>query len=119
MTMKTTQFIPFLVLAGTSALAQDAAADAVGAGVGLLIGLTIMIVVGAVVGWLAGLIVKGSGYGFWGDVLIGIGGSILAGFLFPLIGYEVGTSILASIIPAVIGAAILLLIIRTIRRKSG
>ena len=36
-----------------------------------------MIVVGAVVGWLAGLIVKGSGYGFWGDVLIGIGGSIL------------------------------------------
>ena len=119
MIMKKSPFFAFLVLAGAPALAQDAAAEAVGAGVGLLIGLTIMIVVGAVVGWLAGLIVKGSGYGFWGDVLIGIGGSILAGFLFPLIGYEVGTSILASIIPAVIGAAILLLIIRTIRRKSG
>ena len=90
-----------------------------GAGVGLLIGLAIMIVVGAVVGWLAGLIVKGSGYGFWGDVLIGIGGSILAGSIFPLVGFEVGTSILASIIPAVIGAAILLLIIRTLRGKSS
>lgn len=117
--MNKTYLSPSLVLIGAPAFAQDAAAEAVGAGVGLLIGLTIMIVVGAVVGWLAGLIVKGSGYGFWGDVLIGIGGSILAGFLFPLIGYEVGTSILASIIPAVIGAAILLLIIRTIRRKSG
>ncbi|AXI44478.1 GlsB/YeaQ/YmgE family stress response membrane protein [Sulfitobacter sp. SK011] len=107
------------MLAATPTVAQDNAARAVGAGVGLLIGLAIMILVGAVVGWLAGLIVKGSGYGFWGDVLIGIGGSILAGFIFPLVGFEVGTSILASIIPAVIGAAILLLIIRTIRRKSG
>jgi uncharacterized membrane protein YeaQ/YmgE (transglycosylase-associated protein family) len=119
MTMKKVQLIPYLMLAATPAVAQDNAATAVGAGVGLLIGLAIMIVVGAVVGWLAGLIVKGSGYGFWGDVLIGIGGSILAGFIFPLVGFEVGTSILASIIPAVIGAAILILIIRTIRRKSG
>ena len=119
MIMKKSPFFAFLVLAGAPALAQDAAAEAVGAGVGLLIGLTIMIVVGAVVGWLAGLIVKGSGYGFWGDVLIGIGGSILAGFIFPLIGFEVGTSILASIIPAVIGAAILLLIIRTLSGKSS
>jgi uncharacterized membrane protein YeaQ/YmgE (transglycosylase-associated protein family) len=117
--MKKSPFFSFVMLAGTPVLAQDAAAEAIGAGVGLLIGLAIMIVVGALVGWLAGLIVKGSGYGFWGDVLIGIGGSILAGFLFPLIGFEVGTSILASIIPAVIGAAILLLIIRTVRGKSG
>ena len=119
MTMNKTQLIPFAILAGTPALAQDAAAEALGAGVGLLIGLVIMIVVGAVVGWLAGLIVKGSGYGFWGDVMIGIGGSILAAFIFPLVGFEVGTSILASIIPAVIGAAILLLIIRTLRGKSS
>jgi len=117
--MKTSHLIPSLLLAGTPALAQNTAAEAVGAGVGLLIGLVIMIVVGAAVGWLAGLIVGGSGFGFWGDVLIGIGGSILAGFIFPLVGYEVGTSNLASIIPAVIGAAILLLIIRAIRRKSS
>ena len=117
--MNKTQLIPVMMLAATPAVAQDNAPTAVGAGVGLLIGLAIMILVGAVVGWLAGLIVKGSGYGFWGDVLIGIGGSILAGFIFPLVGFEVGTSILRSIIPAVIGAAILLLIIRAIRRKSG
>ncbi|MGA9252109.1 MAG: GlsB/YeaQ/YmgE family stress response membrane protein [Roseobacter sp.] len=109
----------FVALAGSPAFAQDNIPPAVGAGLGLLIGLVIMIVVGAIVGWLASLIVKGGGYGFWGDVLIGIGGSILAGFLFPLIGFEVGTSILASIIPAVIGAAILLLIIRLIRRGAG
>jgi uncharacterized membrane protein YeaQ/YmgE (transglycosylase-associated protein family) len=91
----------------------------VGGGIGLLIALVIMIVVGAIVGWLASLIVGGSGYGFWGDVLIGIGGSILASFLFPLLGVETGTSILTAFIPAVIGAAILLLIIRLVRRGAG
>ena len=114
--MNKTHLTLFLMLAGAPALAQESAAQAMGAGVGLLIALAIMILVGALVGWLASLIVKGSEFGFWGDVLIGIGGSILAGFIFPLFGFEVGTSILATIIPAVIGAAVLLLIIRMIRR---
>lgn len=112
--------ISFLaVLSARPAFAQEATAEAVGAGIGLVIGLVIMIVVGALVGWLAGLIVKGSGLGFWGDVVVGIAGSVLASFLFPLLGVETGTSILTAFIPAVIGAALLLLIIRMIRRPSA
>ena len=118
MVRKASPFVPLITLAGTSVSAQDAASVAVGASVGLLIALVIMILVGALVGWLAGLIVKGSGLGFWDDVLIGIAGSILAGFLFPLVGYDIGESILGSIIPAVIGASILLFIIRAIRRSA-
>jgi uncharacterized membrane protein YeaQ/YmgE (transglycosylase-associated protein family) len=117
--MNTTRLSILLSLAAGPALAQEGAAEAVGTGLGLVIGLLIMIVVGAIVGWLASLIVKGSGSGFWGDVLVGIGGSVLAGFLFPLLGIETGTSILTAFIPAVIGAAILLLIVRVIRRGAG
>ena len=104
------------MLAASPALAQENAAEAVGAGIGLIIGLVIMIVVGAVVGWLASLIVKGGGSGFWTDVLIGIGGSILAGFLLPVLGLNFGSGIVGAFVPAIIGAVILLLIVRVVRR---
>jgi uncharacterized membrane protein YeaQ/YmgE (transglycosylase-associated protein family) len=114
--MRQLQYSLLGVLAARSALAQDNASQAVGTGLGVLVGLVIMIVVGAIVGWLASLIVKGSGSGFWSDVLIGIGGSILAGFLLPLVGLNFGAGIVGALVPAVIGAVILLLILRLIRR---
>ena len=105
-------------IAATPALSQDATAQAVGGAVGGLIGLLIVIVIGAVVGWLAGLIVKGGGSGFFGNVLIGIGGSILAGYVFPLIGISLGGA-LGSFIAAVIGAVILILIVGMIRKAAN
>lgn len=78
-----------------------------------------MIVVGAVVGWLASLIVKGGGSGFWGDVLVGIGGSILAGYLLPALGLDMGSGAVGAFVPALIGAVLLLLIVRLIRRVAG
>ncbi|MBF9030571.1 GlsB/YeaQ/YmgE family stress response membrane protein [Rhodobacterales bacterium HKCCE3408] len=99
----------------TAAFSQDAA-QAVGAGVGLVIGLLIAIVVGAVVGWIASLIVGGSGGSFWVDVLVGIGGSLIASYLFPAIGIPLGGGAIGAFIAAVIGAVILLLIIRLVRR---
>ena len=45
--------------------------EAVGSGMGILIAVLIMVVMGGIIGWLAGLIVKGSGYGLLGDVIIG------------------------------------------------
>ena len=47
-------------------------------------------VVGAIVGWNASLIVKGDGSGFLGNVLYGVGGSILAGYVLPLLGVRRG-----------------------------
>lgn len=100
------------------AFAQDETAELVGGAVGGLIGLLLVIIIGAIVGWLASLIVKGSGSGFWADVLIGIGGSILAGYVLPAIGISLG-GVVGSFIAAVIGAVLLILIVRMIRKAAN
>ncbi len=78
--------------------------------------LIILLLVGAVAGWLAGVIVKGFGFGLVGNIIVGIVGAILAGFILPKIGISIGGGILGSIINATIGAVILLFIIRLIKR---
>lgn len=95
--------------------AQEAAAQAIGAGVGLIIVLSIAIVIGGVVGWLASLLVKGSGSGFWGDVMIGIGGSLLASILLRVTGAQVSNGIV-GLVAMFLGAVLLLLIVKFIRK---
>ncbi len=73
------------------------------------------ILIGLIAGWLAGQIMKGSGYGIVGDIVIGIVGSFIGGFLFRLLGITAyGT--LGSIIMAVIGAIVLIAILRALKR---
>lgn len=79
-------------------------------------GLLVFLIVGAVAGWLAGVVVKGGGFGLLGDIVVGIVGAYVAGWLFPRIGVHLGTGIAAEIVAAAIGAVILLLVIRLIRR---
>ncbi|MEQ8298437.1 MAG: GlsB/YeaQ/YmgE family stress response membrane protein [Nitratireductor sp.] len=79
--------------------------------------LIVFIIIGAIAGWLAGLIVKGFGFGLLGNIVVGIVGAFIAGFLFPAIGISLGGGILAAIIHATIGAVILLVIIKLV--KSG
>jgi len=116
--MKRNGLLPVLLAAGGPALAQDGSAEAVGAAMGGIIGLLIVIVVGAVVGWLASLIVKGSGSGLLMDVIFGIGGSFLAGYLLPMLGVSLGGAV-HNFNTAVIGAIVLILIFRLIRRAGG
>lgn len=78
--------------------------------------LIILLIVGAVAGWLAGLIVKGYGFGLLGNIVVGIVGAFLASFLLPRIGIVIGGGILGSIIHATIGAVILLVLLGLIRR---
>jgi uncharacterized membrane protein YeaQ/YmgE (transglycosylase-associated protein family) len=78
--------------------------------------ILIVLLVGAIAGWLAGLIVRGAGFGLIGDIIIGIVGALVAHWLFPKIGIRLGAGILRSILDATVGAVILLLIIRLIRR---
>lgn len=99
----------------TPAFAQSTP-ETVGAGMGVVAGLLIAIVVGAVVGWVASLIVKGAGSGFLTDVLVGIGGSIIASYLFPAIGVPIGGGFAGAFIAALIGAVLLLVIIKLIRK---
>ncbi len=79
--------------------------------------LVIWLVIGGVAGWLAGVIVKGYGYGLLGNIAIGILGSIIGGWLFG--GYFVGSvgGIPGAILGATIGAVILLFALRIIRRE--
>ncbi|QGZ96666.1 GlsB/YeaQ/YmgE family stress response membrane protein [Terricaulis silvestris] len=78
--------------------------------------LIIWIIVGAVAGWLAGLVVRGFGFGLLGNIIVGILGAILGGWLFGAIGFAFMPGIINTIITAFIGAVILLLIVRVIKR---
>ena len=74
------------------------------------------ILVGLIAGWLAGMIVKGGGYGLVGDIVVGILGALLGGFLFGSLGGAVGDGLLGSIVVATLGAIILIVILRLIKR---
>ena len=78
--------------------------------------LLIILLIGAMAGWLAGLVVQGTGFGLVGDILIGIVGALIASFLFPRLGIHLGTGMAAAIIAATLGAIILLVIVRLIKR---
>jgi uncharacterized membrane protein YeaQ/YmgE (transglycosylase-associated protein family) len=78
--------------------------------------LIVFVVVGAIAGWLAGLIVKGRGFGLAGNIVVGIVGAFLAGWLLPRLGIAIGGGIVAAIVNALIGALILLALIGLIRR---
>ena len=77
--------------------------------------IVIFLLIGAVAGWLAGVVVKGGGFGLLGDIVVGILGAFVAGLLLPRFGFGL-TGIVGAIIYAAIGAIILLLVIRLIKR---
>lgn len=74
------------------------------------------LVVGVVAGWLAGVLVKGGGFGVIGDLVVGVIGAFLGGWLFTAFGASAGGGLLGSIVVATIGAVVLLLIVRLIKR---
>ena len=87
------------------------------AGMSTLSAIIVMLIIGAIAGWLAGVIMKGGGYGLVGDIVIGILGAFVGGWLFRQLGWSTPFGGLAgTIFVAFIGAVVLLLILRLIRR---
>jgi uncharacterized membrane protein YeaQ/YmgE (transglycosylase-associated protein family) len=80
--------------------------------------LLIVILVGLVAGWLAGQIVRGTGFGLIGDLIVGIVGAFIGGWLLPQLGIVLGAGVVAAIINATIGAVVLLAIISLVRGGS-
>ncbi|MCB1450039.1 MAG: GlsB/YeaQ/YmgE family stress response membrane protein [Nitratireductor sp.] len=78
--------------------------------------LVIFLVIGAVAGWLAGLLVKGFGFGLVGNIVVGIVGAFIAGWLLPRVGLFIGGGIVGAIINATIGAVILLVLLKLVKR---
>ena len=69
-----------------------------------------------IAGWLAGLIVRGFGFGLIGNIVVGIIGALVAGYLFPRLGIGLPAGMIGEILSAAVGAVIVLVIIGLIRR---
>jgi uncharacterized membrane protein YeaQ/YmgE (transglycosylase-associated protein family) len=80
--------------------------------------LLIWLFIGAVAGWLAGVIVKGDGFGLVGNVIVGIIGSFIGGWLFNYFHIATGGGIFGAIIGATVGAVVLLFLLRLVRRTA-
>ena len=80
--------------------------------------ILVFLVVGAIAGWLAGLIVKGFGFGLIGNIIVGVVGAFVAGLVLPAVGIAIGGGILGAIINATIGAVILLFVIGLVRKAA-
>ena len=80
--------------------------------------ILVWLFIGAVAGWLAGVVVKGYGFGLLGNIVVGIVGAALGGWLFGIMGIA-ATGIIGAVIGATVGAIFLLLIIRLVRRSGS
>jgi uncharacterized membrane protein YeaQ/YmgE (transglycosylase-associated protein family) len=75
------------------------------------------LIIGAIAGWLAGLVMKGRGFGLLGDIIVGIIGAFLGGWVFGKLGVSFGGGLVGSLIVAFLGAVILLFLVRLIKRS--
>jgi len=73
------------------------------------------LLVGLIAGWLAGLVMRGGGYGLIGDMIVGVIGALIGGWLFGLLGIGFG-GLIGAIVTAFVGALILIAILRALRR---
>ena len=80
--------------------------------------LLVILVVGVVAGWLAGHLVRGTGFGLVADLCIGVVGALIGNWLLPRLGIHLGVGIVSAIISATVGAVILLIILRLIRGRG-
>jgi uncharacterized membrane protein YeaQ/YmgE (transglycosylase-associated protein family) len=79
-------------------------------------GILAALVIGAIAGWLAGLIVRGAGFGLIGNIVIGIIGALVAGWLMPQLHIQLASGLLGAIFNATIGAVIILVILSLVKR---
>lgn len=75
------------------------------------------LLIGLAAGFLAGMILKGRGFGFVGNLIVGVLGAVAGGFLFKLLGLAT-TNILGSLISATVGAIVVLLLVIFINKRT-
>jgi uncharacterized membrane protein YeaQ/YmgE (transglycosylase-associated protein family) len=68
--------------------------------------LLLILIVGVIAGWLAGQIVRGTGFGIVGDLVVGIIGAFIGSWLLPRLGVHLGAGTVAAIANATIGAIV-------------
>jgi uncharacterized membrane protein YeaQ/YmgE (transglycosylase-associated protein family) len=80
--------------------------------------LLIFLLIGAAAGWLAGVLVRGYGFGLVGNIVVGVVGSFVGGWLFSHLNLVHGGGMLGAAVGATVGAVILLFLIRLVRRRT-
>ncbi|MCU7960520.1 MAG: GlsB/YeaQ/YmgE family stress response membrane protein [gamma proteobacterium symbiont of Bathyaustriella thionipta] len=78
-------------------------------------GLIIFLAIGAVAGWLAGVLMKGGGFGLLGNIVVGVIGAVVGGEVFKLLGISAG-GLIGSIVVSTAGAVILLFIVGLVKK---
>jgi uncharacterized membrane protein YeaQ/YmgE (transglycosylase-associated protein family) len=78
---------------------------------GETLGIVCWLLVGGIAGYLSGIVMKGGGFGMIGDIVIGLVGAVIGGFLFGLLNVE-AYGFIGSILVALVGACILLAAVR-------
>jgi uncharacterized membrane protein YeaQ/YmgE (transglycosylase-associated protein family) len=74
------------------------------------------IIVGLIAGWLAGQVMKGGGYGVFMDLVLGLLGGIVGGWVFGALGIWPTGGIIGSVLVSFVGAVILVAITRMLKR---
>lgn len=74
------------------------------------------LIIGLVAGWLAGQISRGSGFGLWGDLIVGVIGALVGGFVFGLLGIT-AYGLIGSLVTSTIGAVLFLWLLRLFTGK--
>ena len=72
--------------------------------------------IGAIAGWLAGKLMKGGGFGLLGNIVVGVIGALIGGYVFDAVGIRAG-GIIGSIVIATVGAGILLFVVGLIKKN--
>ncbi len=79
-------------------------------------GLIYILLVGLVAGWATGKIMKGTGYGVLTDILLGIAGAIFGSWILRVLGFYISGGLIPSILVAILGAVLLVVIVRALKR---
>ncbi|MFA7084990.1 MAG: GlsB/YeaQ/YmgE family stress response membrane protein [Arcobacteraceae bacterium] len=80
-----------------------------------IMNLILLLAIGALAGWLAGNIMRGRGFGLAVNILVGVAGAVLGGFIFSLLSLTTG-GLIGYIVTATVGAVVLLFIINIIKK---
>jgi uncharacterized membrane protein YeaQ/YmgE (transglycosylase-associated protein family) len=80
--------------------------------------ILVAIIVGGAAGWLGSVIYKGSGLGFFGNIVVGIFGSFVGYWLLGKLGVSLGTGVVSAILTGAIGAIVILFILNLIFGKK-
>lgn len=81
--------------------------------------IVIILIIGGLAGWLAGLVVKGYGFGLLGNIVVGIVGAFVGTWVLGQFGVRVGPGLIGAVLNATVGAVLVLVVIGLVRRLAG